>query len=806
MVGRLAIVVGIAFLAGTPLGDVAGGQSMRTFTVDTTADAVDAVPGDGVCRSAAGRCTLRAALNEVSSLPSDGTPITISVPAGTYPLSIDPPGDSTRDEQGGDLDLTAHSVPSPSVTIIGAGAGRTLIHQRRADRVLQVTGDNAVTIMNMTLDGGHGVVQGGGINNGAYRALTLRGVEVLRNTAGTGGGIFSGRPLTVDHSIVADNDAQYGGGILLATGTHTITGSTISGNTAVRSGGGVLAQNVDRLDIGTSLIADNSATTTVRGIPPFGGGILVGNDRGLPVSTTVNITYSTVRGNTAGTGGGLSWEASGTLTLEGTLFSANTAEVGGAIETASGGGERNSVVVVNSTMSGNAAERGGAVLRGTGDTVLRGATIAGNTAPSGSGFWFNGGRLVYATMTGTILANEPAAQNCSINGDLLRATEHITVPGTNIETGSGCGLTGFDRSDTDPRLGPLADNGGPTQTRALLPGSPALDRYTIGDCPALDERGYTRPAGPACDIGAFERNALPTVTLPTLLRPRQDVIGGLVRLIPFPGSIHTTSLRGGDYRPCTGGNQLNEHVGGGYFEPRDGQVATRGLLVFRRSAQRAVRLGNLLVLLDRAHGRVMALLAPGSGPVPLFDVVLIHYGQKAAHGRLRLTKEAARLLNRQLGVSGFHGGQSCGQVDLHLSIGRDPGPPAPVTPPPPPPPPPPKTFSLVVSVEPGGDGSVESDVSGISCPGDCGATYAAGTVVRLTATPAEGQMFDNWAGDCRGDSPTCTLTIDANKSVTAKFKKNKPQCSDGKDNDGDGAIDFPLDPQCKNADDDNEAK
>jgi hypothetical protein len=85
----------------------------------------------------------------------------------------------------------------------------------------------------------------------------------------------------------------------------------------------------------------------------------------------------------------------------------------------------------------------------------------------------------------------------------------IVSEGFNIATDSSCGLTGpGDKPDTDPKLGPLQDNGGPTPTRAPLAGSLALDNGTNTDCPATDQRGVSRPRGAACDMGAFEAGAL----------------------------------------------------------------------------------------------------------------------------------------------------------------------------------------------------------------------------------------------------------------------------------------------------------
>jgi hypothetical protein len=78
--------------------------------------------------------------------------------------------------------------------------------------------------------------------------------------------------------------------------------------------------------------------------------------------------------------------------------------------------------------------------------------------------------------------------------------------GHNLATDGTCNLVAAgDQANTDPVLGPLADNGGPTRTHALLPGSPAIDAADPGQCPVADQRGIARPQGPSCDVGAFER-------------------------------------------------------------------------------------------------------------------------------------------------------------------------------------------------------------------------------------------------------------------------------------------------------------
>ena len=121
MIRRFGVVLGIVVAAVAAAGDAAVGDPSVTFAVTSTTDAVDAKPGDGICRTRAGVCTLRAALNETSALASDGTPVTITLRRGTFVLRLVRPQNPARDEFGGDLDLVTHAAAPPSVTITGAG-------------------------------------------------------------------------------------------------------------------------------------------------------------------------------------------------------------------------------------------------------------------------------------------------------------------------------------------------------------------------------------------------------------------------------------------------------------------------------------------------------------------------------------------------------------------------------------------------------------------------------------------------------------------------------------------------------------
>ena len=205
------------------------------------------------------------------------------------------------------------------------------------------------------------------------------------------------------------------------------------------------------------------------------GGIRSGGTGEYP---TVTLTDSAVRNNT-----GVGIDNNGPMTVMNSTVSGNT-----------GGGIINyfaSLTVVNSTVSGNVSESGfagGISISGFISTILN-STVTNN---SGDGIWF----FNPAGLGNTIVAgNTPA--DCRVSAG---------PGGHNLDSDGTCKFTGpGDLPNTDPVLVPLADNGGSTQTHALLAGSPAINAGS-GDCPPphTDQRGVTRPQGPACDIGAYE--------------------------------------------------------------------------------------------------------------------------------------------------------------------------------------------------------------------------------------------------------------------------------------------------------------
>jgi hypothetical protein len=294
--------------------------------------------------------------------------------------------------------------------------------------------------------------------NGSGQNVTLDGgnsVQVLF--------VNSGVTFTLNALTIAHGSTTSGGGLFNEGGTVSISKSTFATNSATGTfgEGGGLANHFGTMTISNSTFATNSATGEGGGLMNFPPG-------------TMTISNSTFATNSAGHGGGL--ENDGTMTISNSTFATNSASL-------TGGGlfNGNTVSITNSTFATNSA----------------GATAGGI---------YNDGGTSATTVNigGSILANN-ARGNCAEN---FPGT--ITSAGYNLESGTDCGFTGTgDLQNTDPKLGPLASNGGPTQTMALLKGSPAIDYIPLSSsiCPTTDQRGHKRPDNPresACDIGAYE--------------------------------------------------------------------------------------------------------------------------------------------------------------------------------------------------------------------------------------------------------------------------------------------------------------
>lgn len=320
----------------------------------------------------------------------------------------------------------------------------------------------------------------GGDGAGVYSrmgAVTLVDSAVSENAIAAGGGEGSGiyqegGTLALTRSVVSGNrlldDDR------LVAGIYTSAGPTMLMQTTVR-GNGVGISSRGPVDLIESLVSGNGGRGIVH---ESAGGVFTSTD-------------STISEN----GGGGIFVGFGFIVLERTTVSGNTAGRGAGALVLNQGALR----LTNSTVSGNNAELAGGGLHniGGGEIWLINSTLSGNSAGES-------GDALYSFMSTTYLTNT------LIDGECFLDRAPVLSSGHNLESpGDTCGLD--EPTDQiavgtgDLKLGPLADNGGPTKTHAPLPGSAAVDRISRAMCEASeDQRGISRPQGPRCDVGAVE--------------------------------------------------------------------------------------------------------------------------------------------------------------------------------------------------------------------------------------------------------------------------------------------------------------
>jgi predicted outer membrane repeat protein len=427
------------------------------------------------------------------------------------------------------------------------GGGRILLSGNGSTRLFYVSSGTGLSLMNLTLSNGS-ASQGGAIYNDGRLMVTNSTLSGNTAVGGTGGAIYANGVTTITNSALSDNAAPAGlagginnngtltllqtafasnfaglgggalinnsithitggsfdsnqtggsGGAIVNSGPLTISGTSFSGNsTSSSSGGGIY--NMGGLTITNGLFYSNSAAMNGgaiynRGLIRVTGSVLTGNTSGSgqhggaiynDLSSTMALDTSTVSNNSAtgGLGGGI--YNAGTLTVTADTLSGNAA--GGGL----GGGIYNAVSgtlgVVNSTLSGNFGGLSGGGIIAAGPVTVSSSTMVNNL----HGSLVNGGSNPF------FVKNTIVADNCAGT---------ITSLGHNLESANTCGFgAAGDLINTNPLLGPLANNGGPTLTHALLAGSPAINAGTNAGCPATDQRGIPRPQFGTCDIGAFE--------------------------------------------------------------------------------------------------------------------------------------------------------------------------------------------------------------------------------------------------------------------------------------------------------------
>ncbi|MBI2571325.1 MAG: hypothetical protein HYV63_30330 [Candidatus Schekmanbacteria bacterium] len=422
------------------------------FKVNDLQDGIDAAPGDGFCKTAAGRCTLRAAIAEANAYADVAGPDLVYLPAGTHTVTI--AGANEDAGATGDLDIT------DSLSLIGSGSDKTTVSgggDAVGDRVLDIHGLVNVRLEGMTIRNGRsGAANGGGIlSNGS---LTISRCRIVGNrtdqaNSHSGGGVFSAAGgLAIVDSEILDNAAYLGGGLYVQADAAVIENTVIEGNRASHRGGGVYVSSTG-LDVRNSLVSANAAADN-------GGGIF----QSLSAAAYIN---STISGNLAGaSGGGL------------------YVQLGGPVQTA------------NITITDNAADSdrngsgdgGGVAILTPGWIYMKNAVLAGNDdpgkqAPDCSGAIWSQRHNVFGNIAGCSFKGDTDGDQTGVDAELDILADnggstrtHALLPGSPAIDGGNAG--GCVTAEAAPIL--------------------------------TDQRGFGRPAdgdgdGRAdCDAGAFE--------------------------------------------------------------------------------------------------------------------------------------------------------------------------------------------------------------------------------------------------------------------------------------------------------------
>jgi len=378
------------------------------------------------------------------------------------------------------------------------------------------------------------------------KSVAIIGAGATTTVINANGFVTSDRVLDIDPQGVA--------GVIVS-----ISGVTIRNGATLFDGGGIRHQGT--LTITNSTISNNSAQ--------FGGGIA---QQGVLV-----IMNSTISGNIATSGGGGIFTTSGLVKITNSTISGNTAAVmGGGINVYAG----SLTIITNSTISGNAAGTvfaggstgSGSAIMNFGVTTITNSTITGNT---NEGINNNTGGTL--SLKNTIVAKQGFGADCTNAGGTI-----LTL--LNNVVGSGnCGVV----PTPNPLLGPLQNNGGPTLTHALLPGSPAIDAGDAATCATipvngLDQRGIARPQGAGCDIGAFELEVAPPPSPPspppivTLTNSFTITTGGLFTLTArvTPGLLAGTPVDAYAEYTLPGGQVFYQRLDGTFSQTTPAPLIT----------------------------------------------------------------------------------------------------------------------------------------------------------------------------------------------------------------------------------------
>ena len=393
-------------------------------------------------------------------------------------------------DEGFVLDLT-------SVGSLGFGIPDGIMHPVLVDQIRLNCSTN-VTVEN-TADSGAGSLRkalGSVCVDGTIHFSPMLAGQTITNLSGP---LVLAKNVTVDGSLAPgvavsgnDTDRVF---IVNAGITATLRNLIIKDGYGFQLAGGIL--NNGSLTLDHAVVTQNIMTTTAGDFWQGGGGIYNGS------GATLNLIDSSVTDNHAG------WSGGGIYSFFGTTTTITRSTISGNVSNDVGGGIRSlgNATITNSTISGNKSTgwHGGAIFHTEGVMEILNSTIANNIGPDWAssaiflGEW--GAVVPVLKLTNTVITGNHwyACEQFASGG-----TVSLISGGHNLIQDASCNPVASDLIIGDALIGPLANNGGPTFTHALLPGSPAIDMADNALCPATDQRGVARPQGPTCDIGAYE--------------------------------------------------------------------------------------------------------------------------------------------------------------------------------------------------------------------------------------------------------------------------------------------------------------
>jgi uncharacterized protein (DUF2141 family) len=613
---------------------------------------------------------------------------------------------------------------------VGAGIEATLIQNS----------SSAIVENSAAMHGGGMIVEWG--------KVTLSGGQILSNTAGKNGGgiyLYSSATLSQTGGLIAYNEAQgtdtdEGGGGLYSSSTAnrvSLNGGQIMENRANKGGG--LNARIGTFDLLGAEIISNHATL-------FGGGVYAGS-----IGWNAQFEGGRIISNSAEYGGGL-YAAQGNVTLTRAQIVGNHADVeGGGVYHDTDGANYYVLTLVNTTISGNSAPDGGALVNASGTTILTYTTIASNTT----------GFVGYGIQkgTGSILAkNTIIAYNDHDNC----AEGAVTSNDHNLDSDGTCDFSeSNDQSEVDPELAPLVEDV-ETLIHAIVPGSPPHDAGTCQVGITTDQRGAPRIA--PCDVGAYEYGEIHILTV------AKDGTG--VGTVDPPVGAHI--YLSGTVVPITATAGLHSA-----FEAWSGDLggATNPTSI-TMDGHKAVTATFALI----THPLDVHVVGDGSGTVTSTPAG-IDCGADCTEDYVQgtvVTLTAVPTTGSSFGGWSGAGCDGAGDCVVTVDAAKQ------VT----------ATFNLIpvgshaLTVLKAGDGSgtVSSTPAGIDCGTDCTEIFVEGTVVTLTVTASTSSTLGGWSGAGCSGAGDCVVTMDAAKQVTATFALNTYPLDVNKAGDGDGTV------------------